>query len=354
MDNLKLFTVLSPRPASGVPELSVCTRTRQGHQYCATIADWNAIQVPKPFLTQEVCQQLVVDRIQDFGYVYDAASDTLRARLPVLGDTFELCVELKRVWEKVNLVTKVAELEARLEQLEPFEVIHEHKYPTWSSLDDFKRLPEFCTFDALRSAYKYLHPLPRTSTTQRPTDNINRMFMLESRGFHVIIGGNRANAFGTRDNNPLTPSAASMMQWLNLYSLGCTSHVTDHADQEIERALKNRPPREECPFPWEQFVKRVERVVPEPYLLSQHVGMYMCQYLAGWVLLHPQFLAFRRWKASITVQGSDVLLTVYRTRATAFCHGLIHRETDWRPVYFSPGHEGWTLCIDGEVVSAQQ
>lgn len=315
MDNIKLMATFHPDMITEKSFVSIHSTTRQGHRYEVALYDLSAIQFPKPFLQFDVCQQMILDHIQEFEYKYHSDTDQIEVQYVVIGKEFGFRTLLKRVLQEVDWVAKVQDHDSRIDALEPYEILHEHVYPQWETLDDFKNLPDFKYFQALRQWHKYIQPLPESIPYTTDGRKVKPMYMTESRGFHV--------GFTPFCELPPETDVNYLLQSILYKGNGnhqpFYSEIIDRTDQIIGSTISNAD-KNNTTF-WEPFVKSVEVVRPEAYKISQSVLDYMLQYTAGWGLIHASLFAFRTsGYAELQVKGDQITLVIYRSKKTSFTH----------------------------------
>ena len=319
MDNLKLMATFHPDMITEKSFVSIHSTTRQGYRYEVALYDLSAIQFPKPFLQFDVCQQMILDHIQEFEYKYHSDTDQIEVRYVVIGKEFGFRTLLQRVLQEVDWVAKVQDHDSRIDALEPYEILHEHVYPQWETLDEFKDLPDFKYFQALRQWHKYIQPLPE-SIPYTTSDNQKRkpMYITESRGFHVGFTPFHEIRPET-DVQYLLQSILSPHKHRPFYS-----EIIDRADQIIGSTISNADKNNSTY--WETFVKSVEVIRPEAYKISKFVLDYMLQYTAGWGMIHASLFAFRTsGYAELQVKGDQITLVIYRSKKTSFAHSNVKK-----------------------------
>lgn len=280
--------------------LTVSTTTRKGHKYQAEIKDFIVCQRPKDRLTKAACIEVIrdkLDRDDDLEYGYYNVDDTIEVIIRYMpGYRIEFTLT-RCAAPAIDLEQELATLKKRLDDLETDEVVHVHKYPSWDSLDEFKKLPGFKFMEAAENPAKYFKQIPGSSV----------LYLGEYLGkFRYMIAGVTDATQTIEVPTVADRRTLGYYEGCNRVLYGCTQ------DKEL---LETDGPEPHKNVPYRYFPRSVKMVILPDITINQWVMRYITRYVYGWVILNHPMLAFRTVRVSIDVKdGKDVYVSITRSK----------------------------------------
>lgn len=144
MDNLSFSVEQLDETKEGestIGKLKVTTLTRKNVMYSCIIDDFIRCQ-DNHILTPEACKTFIQDNIKLTKYDYNKEQNVINAVINVVS-LCKISFTLTMCKEAIPLTTLIAQLEERLDKLEPYEIIHTFQYPKWDTFEEFTKLPEY-------------------------------------------------------------------------------------------------------------------------------------------------------------------------------------------------------------------
>jgi hypothetical protein len=344
MDNVKPCAVFTADKITGKGQMSIYCINRRGQKYELVIQDLNLIQFPQPFLNSEICKQLLLDKINEFNYRYKPETDQVEIWKYMIGNEFGIRCFLKRVITEIDWTAKVQHLELLIDQLDPYEIIHEHQYPIWDSMEEFKKLPDYKYFDAVVNYHRYLKRIPGETIVEQHNSlySYYTVYSFESKGYFVgIYPLNRIRV----GKSPTTGTSEYFRPDFD-NTLTCVESCEPAPQDRLVKIASEKDPSSILGA----FVQNIECIVPCPRKISEYVWRYLKYYFAGWIIVHPELVAFRELFAEVTIKDNKVTMVMKRSKRIRFNHAII-KKSNQNNYYLSAGVKGITsLIIDGEEI----
>ena len=292
--------------------LTVNAYNKKEHKYQVEIDDFIACQEPKALLTNMACLEVIADKIktEEFKHKYHESDDTIEITINYM-PKYKIVIMLDRcIAPDLELEYEVVRLKARLDELELDEVVHEHTYPTWASLDDFKKLPGFKFIEAAENPAKYY------SMTTAVADQKGLYYLGEHAGeFRYILD----NTDNSRNPNYVSKQVIheSMPRFQNDYRTTFGFHMDKQQDYgcvQDRELLETEGEEPHKAIPYRYFPRSVKELVLPNLGINRFAMCYAMQYIYGWILQNHMALAFRQSYAMINVLDNNLYITISRSK----------------------------------------
>lgn len=336
--------------------------------YEVEIKEFLSCQKPKPFLNDESCKEYVKENYKDMKinfYKLQISSEPMKGKFIVFG-----LKKVERFMGETDLLVRVEELERQIDELNPYEVVEQHIYPKWKSIEEFKELDSYKYFEACwswrkhfhegkgdghydenRKKFKYLYlgdfmdreyGCTRMLSRYEKENTINLEKELTDQfiflGQKITVSDDDSNKSIHQTENLVYPEYYSFKNLLydaNIASPKLDEYMTRcrlktiTEDRELETnflrtrdyLIKNK---EEIPKVAWWAVKNVENVVvPYQYTgitynpfacISKYLELYIRQYVTGWYLLNHKLTAGRNTEAEFEIKDNEVIIRIYRSK----------------------------------------
>jgi hypothetical protein len=260
------------------------------------IFDARTVQAPPDVLSAEYCQRIVKQNQSKFVARYEPADDTIRLSYQfVVVDTpctifFDplKCVPS----EEPDLKVRVNMLEAQLDALQPYETVFTHTYPKWSSIDEFKALPDYHFFAAALDPLRFI---TKTST--------GKDFIKEINGMRVSFRGASRGQLGSG----IWDSTSGRIIEDQPFSIAETTPFSP-LDRDLEKKHTGI----------EVYLKSVEVPFdPRSLLIFYNVYLYIQDIVTGWCLHKVEAIAFRDVLVDVSIDlKNSIQISIRRTKVT--------------------------------------
>lgn len=314
MDCLKFHTAVnSYQPVEGEDGsgevLTVYTITRQDVQY-QTVVNLKECQKPKPFLIEEACKEIIIDKCSELSYKYDEEKDLINCKIHLMKNNY-IELNLTRVNSKLDAEREIAKLKAKIDELEPYEIIHEHVYPTWNSLEEFMKLPGFKYFEAAENDAKY-YKSDEVLTQHRTT--------LDGTYYIGIYQGKYKYGFARDSLGPFNMGGARYIIEYDKrpdihYKYG-SSHekIEDNPASIQDRDLLETISDVYKDKQYRHFPRSVKGIAVNAAQINGYVYHYIQKYVYGWILLNHELVVPRHFYYTINVRNNQCFIKIYRSK----------------------------------------
>ncbi len=151
MEGLTYFSKLSEGGS-----IEVYCHSWKGIKYSTFVTKEEKYQHPKTFLTPEAFNSIILENIGEFKAEYNESSDSINLRYDCMAKNYILLVLKRDQVGESDISVTLSQIDSRLSALEPFDVIHVAKYPSWRDFDEFMKLPGYKYIDASQNPARYL------------------------------------------------------------------------------------------------------------------------------------------------------------------------------------------------------
>ncbi len=288
MEGLTYFSKLSEGGS-----IEVYCHSWKGIKYSTFVTKEEKYQHPNPFLTPDAFKSIILENISDFKAEYNEISDSINLRYDCMAKNYILLVLKCDQVGELDIPATLSQLDSRLSALEPFDVIHVAKYPSWRDFDEFMKLP----------GYKYIE------ASQNPMSYIKTDDVADARGrianTTYYLGKYKETGMKYMYNLPgIETGRVESLNSIDLLSHhkhkgGVQGWYMDARDVDIEdRELPIIQQR--CNESNEQnqlkyyFTKSVKMITPKEIpTINSFVLYYILTYIRGWVLSHHESFAMK-------------------------------------------------------------
>lgn len=318
MDNLVFYSKVSEGN-----HISVGTVNRNNKVYESEITDFKSIQQPTAFLVDAECRELLLTSIKKVTYQYDETIDQIIIKLPVYDGKYISCALCHKIPDETDLVKMLEQrvnfLESVIDRLEPYELIHEDKYPTWSSLDEFKALDCYRYIKAsdCRVEFYRNHNILACNDEECRKSRYNQ----DHRYYHGELNGIKY-LLDCNNNN-----------WNFRKFITMRLHKKDGTECKKDSNEKHT------------YRKKSVRYIHYQYSrLNWYIAQFIYDYFTGWCLSHSELIAFREPYCRINIHGDNVLFTFHRLKKQKI---LSYDLCPNGCTVFRSGFGQHEFCIDG-------
>ncbi len=292
--------------------LTLLAKNRKGHIYECHIDNFIICQIPKAILNEGGCKDTIIEFVNAnrHEYNYSQETDTFIVTINWLPTKGKIVLSLTRSEGETdassNLIAQVTEI---LDSRDDYEIIHEHEYPTWNTLQEFMALPDFKYFEAADNQERFmcippdLKPPPDKPTHFKWGD---RYIRTKNHWIHNHVDEKDAN--GNKHNGTIGVYWNKRQQRSQLHDRELQSN-SEHLDNECKDNKK--------PYPlYYEFIKSATDHVPQWACLSYWVVAYIKKYIAGWMIVNLKWIAMRSLNITILVDSkrNKTMITIKRTK----------------------------------------
>lgn len=282
MDNL-IFAISNESKEGTDNQITISTISRKGVRYSTTINDYLKCQKPKPMLTQDACAEFILENKSNITYIYDAKNDVIIVTIIVFEKKLSLEVILNKSSGEASLEDICAALSARIDELEPYEIIHTFGYPGWNSLEEFRGLPDFKYFEASADPRRFLK-------------KVGEELLLIDDEFSYLIGEHNSNA---KYDTPASHISLLFENW--------TCANMDKLYRIVIDPVQG---------PFINFnVSQPTHVVGG---ISYYLFYYIQWYTIGWILINFKWMAARNPIVDVIIKKSKVTINILRTKKQTY------------------------------------
>ncbi len=329
MDNLTFSTSRQGETKEGdadVASLKVSTMNRKNVMYSTIMTDFIRCQLPKPMLTAKACEEFIVDGIKDVTYIYNNETDIILVSLEVFPGKLTIKFSLTNTNESVPLEVIVSQLAAKIDEMEPYEIIHTFTYPKWDTFEEFSKLPGFKYFEAVYNLYKYTKDLVYR---QRGVgiDSISR-HLFDGDLYYTIGDGWKALPY-------------SYGMFMEDHIKCCTVYMFDNATCKGSGDGENTERNQEFSSCAASIREKEVHYSKIQYCMSKtpfhrfglyDTSEYIKDYTVGWVLENFPLVASRDPIIECVCDSRDMSVTVHIKRLKKKCyHGALWYNDKHRP-----------------------
>jgi hypothetical protein len=226
-------------------------------------------------------------------------------------DRFRQLDELVEILDESDILERLT----RLEQLEPYEVIHEHWYPKWDTLDELKKLD---SFKYLESCWNWRNHHQRNAYTVNNTIRV-LVYLGELNNLKYIFGRKEYESpVCDKELYDITESG---------YGLGSIYYDSflPHRDLHIRYVY---------------FDSSTIKLVSDKLNICIKLNYYIINYVSGWILLNHHLVAFRDPIFKIYIKDNKCRISIYRTKKMQI-NGFISDDIN----YIHPGGNNYNGAV---------
>ena len=198
-------------------------------------------------------------------------------------DRFRQLDELVEILDESDILERLT----RLEQLEPYEVIHEYWYPKWDTLDELKKMD---CFKYLEACWNWRNHHQRNAYTENNTLRVI-VYLGELNNFKYIFGGYTDPACTTE-----------------LYD------ITQNGDGLGSIYYDSFLPHRDVHIRYVYFDSSTIKLVSDQLNICVKLKYYITNYVSGWILLNHHLFAFRDPIYKVYIKDNKCRIVIYRTK----------------------------------------
>jgi hypothetical protein len=284
-----------------------------------TIINPDLVQYPEVFITQKMAIESIIKHVsQGPQYVYDDKTDIIEIKYKMF-DTHGICLQLKKDLTNIPTIEqRITRLELLLDTLTLDELIESHTYPSWSTYEEFMKLPGYKYFDAFHNAQRYFNSEPMVHLGK-----FQDIYYVLQWSPHIL---NMAN---TRTSDPDKKAALSA---LADYAKPC--HITQNKDVEQKSkdinfysTMYKQPAGPQGQINTNNFrdyfhqsLKTFLYRSSSTYRPCQVIAEYLRMYIFGFYLLNHQILFGREVRIELHQLGDKITLHIFRSKKIIVVH----------------------------------
>lgn len=312
-------------------KLVISTVNRLDIKYIANIENFQSCQLPKNYLTNEICALYIIDSINSdvMSYKYEESTDSIIINIEINKMYYIEIILHRDDSVKIDLQSEINKLKLKLDELTTDELISTHMYPSWSSLDEFKQLPDFKYFQAVEDHLMYYQQktiMYKSDPNKQYKCNLNYIGIYKEKYYYVINNSNRSSydeytieRYLIKDDTPSDiklryyPNPDSIMYPTFLISMHPDLSKIPNSDRD--RLLLSSI---ETPFnisDYKYFKQGVTQINNGPVIFAW-VTSYIKTYLYGWILLNKDLIIARKSYAKVIIKNNKCEIQIWRSKKT--------------------------------------
>jgi hypothetical protein len=324
MDNLKFTAEMAPVEIEGTTEqkkqscLVVQTYTRNSVYYKMTIINPDLVQYPEVFITQKMAIESIIKHVnQGPAYTYDEKTDIIEIKYKMF-DTHGICLQLKKDLTNIPTIEqRITRLELLLDTLTLDELIESHTYPSWSTYEEFMKLPGYKYFDAFHNAQRYFNSEPM-------------VHLDKFRDIYYVLNSIHQPTLTMANNSTQDSTKKTALSALADYVKPV--RITQQKDMEQKSkdvnfysTMYKQPANPHGQISTDNFRDYFQQNL-KTFLYSQYyypypvIAEYLRMYIFGFYLLNHQILFGREVRIELHQLGDKITLHIFRSKKIIVVH----------------------------------